>query len=423
MQKKRRRRRSNPMILIPLLIVVCVALYFFGNFIADPPTPLFQPTVTATRDPEALFNQAASFYESGNLERAIEAYREIVMVDAGNPSVYTELARLQILNAEYEAAETSARNALLLSPENPDALAMLAWSVSFLGRSAEAEEALLRAINADPNHALSHAIYAEVLADQGDYERAGVESRTAYDLAPERLEVLRSRGYVLELTGNYDEAIDFYERALAINGNISDLYISLGRAYRALGLYDEAIAAFVQANALNPSDPLPDTYQTLIYLTTGEYGKAVQSAEKAVEEDAANPYRYGNLGVALYRNEQYADAIGAFAYAIQGGTTETGGIVQGLPLDYGEIAQYYQLYMLSLAYENQCGESLRVAQSLLANLQQDENATYNANYAIEYCGGVAEAAAAEGEEEGDGVVELTPEGGLEAEELTPTPEE
>ena len=111
---------------------------------------------------------------------------------------------------------------------------------------------------------------------------------------------------MLELTGNYDDAIDFYQRALAINGNIADLYISLGRAYRALSLYDEAIAAFVQANALNPNDPLPDTYQTLIYLTTGEYGKAVQSAEKAVEEDSANPYRYGNLGVAFYRNEQYA---------------------------------------------------------------------------------------------------------------------
>ena len=82
--------------------------------------------------------------------------------------------------------------------------------------------------------------------------------------------------------------------------------------------------------------------------------------------------------------------------------------------------------MLSLAYENQCGESLRVAQSLLANLQQDENATYNANYAIEYCGGVAEAAAEEAaaeDEEGDGPVELTPEGGLDSEEVTPTPEE
>ena len=109
--------------------------------------------------------------------------------------------------------------------------------------------------------------------------------------------------------------------------------------------------------------------------------------------------------------------------------TEGRVIVQGLPLDYGEVSQYYQLYMLALAYEDQCGESLRVAQSLLGNLKQDENATYNANYAIDYCEGVAEEAdnggtGDAGNGEGDNAaIELTPQGGLQTEDLTPTPEE
>ncbi len=54
-------------------------------------------------------------------------------------------------------------------------------------------------------------------------EKAIEESKVAITLDPNSLETHRARGYVLENTGNYEEAIREYEAAIAINENIADL--------------------------------------------------------------------------------------------------------------------------------------------------------------------------------------------------------
>jgi tetratricopeptide (TPR) repeat protein len=382
--RKKQRRRGSPTIIFVLVLMIGALLYFNQFVVPTIPRP-FIPTPTATKDPEALLTAARADFEAGNLIPARDAYMQAIFANPTDPILYVELARVQVLAGEYEAAETSSRTALLLNPENPMAHAMLGWSLSFLGNPLEAEQALLKALDLNPENALAHAFYAELLADQADYVRAGEQSRIAMDLDPESLEVHRARGYVLELTANYDEAIDEYTAALAINGNIADLHLSLGRVYRALGLHDEAINEFVQADALDPTNPLPDTYIALIYLNIGEFAKSIQYAEKALEEEPANPYRYGNLGWAQYSNSQFDEAVASFSYAIHGGSTEEGDVVTGLPLDYGQVAMYYYMYGLSLAKTNHCTEALPIFQALLANVFADEIAVYNAEEGIRIC--------------------------------------
>ena len=43
----------------------------------------------------------------------------------------------------------------------------------------------------------------------------------------------RARGLVLEVTGNYEEAIAEFEAAVAMNENLADLHMALGRNYKA----------------------------------------------------------------------------------------------------------------------------------------------------------------------------------------------
>ena len=188
---------------------------------------------------------------------------------------------------------------------------------------------------------------------------------------------------------NYDEAVIAYQAALSINDRIADLHMGLGRTYWALGNLDNAIDQFNLADALNPSDPLPDAFIARIYLNTGEFAKAIQFASKAVEDDPTNPIRYGNLGLAYYRNLQYSDAIEAFGYAIRGGVTANNQIVTGLTLDY-DVAEYYYLYALALARGNQCTEALPVAQGLIASVPADEVAVANAQEVIRICEAAAQ---------------------------------
>jgi len=406
MDKQRRQRRTNPAIVVLILALIGLAWYFDQYVMEE--LPIAQaPTPTPTPIPEALELEGDRLVNEGNLHQAVEAYKQSIIVCTECPdlsSLYVKLAHTQILVGEYEAAKTNAENALLLSEQNPQALSELGWAYSFLGNEVEAEKVLLQALDLNPDSVEAHAYYAELLADQADYEGAAIHSRQAVQLDKSSLVALRARGYVLYYTGNYEEAAQQFEQAIAINGRVADLHQFLGLIYWTLGRFDEAIERFNIADTFDPDNPLPDTYISRIYLGIGEYAKAAQFARSAVENEPANPNRWGNWGIALYKNLQYPEAIDAFRYAIRGGETEDGVSVKGLALDYPN-AEYFYMYGLALAKTRQCSEALPIFQALIANVPTDEIAVSNADAGIEIC---------------EQYISSSPATGTQSLELTPT---
>lgn len=389
---KKRRKRSNPWKVIFLILLVAGAIYI--NQVVVPVTPpLFIPTATPTRSPESFITTAENLVAEGKTSQAIKAYQKAIEVDPKNPSNYVAMARLQIYTANYEEASTNAENALLLNPNNSMAHAIRGWALGLSGDYLRAEGSINRAIELDPNNAIAYAYLAEILALQtqagqgtiGSLDKAVEASRAAVALEPTSFETHRARGLVLELTGNYEEAARELEAAIAQNGNIADLHLALGRNYRFLQQYDKAVEEFNRANALNPTDPMPDTHISRTYATVGEYAKAIQFAQQAVKDDPTDPYLYGNLGVMYYRNRQYQYAIEALRIAAQGGVSDEGVEVEGLPLDYGRIAEYYFTYGLNLARLGECGEALQISQLLLQVVPNDEISVYNAEEMVNIC--------------------------------------
>ncbi|MEK6222462.1 MAG: tetratricopeptide repeat protein [Chloroflexota bacterium] len=384
MNNRRKQRRSSPAFIILLLALIGMVLYFERFVTPEVMIDIQVPTATELPSSESIIEQARALAEEGKFFLAINAYQQVVIYEPANPSVHMELARVLILAGEYEAAETSAQNALLLNPQNPQALAIYGWALIFLDEILEAEQALDQALAIEPDNVEAQAFYAELLADQGEFERAAQFSRDALALDPDSLEARRARGYVLERTDNYEEALAEYQVAISINSAIPDLHLSLGRVYWALGQNQNAIDSFSDAGTLSPDDPLPDAFISLIYLNIGEFGKSTQFAESAVRKDPGNPFRYGRLGVVLYRNLDYQSAIEAFSFAIKGGTTEENQIVVGLPLDY-DVAEFYYMYGLALARSRRCSEAVPVFQALLGGVSADEISVFNAEEGLRIC--------------------------------------
>ena len=53
----------------------------------------------------------------------------------------------------------------MLNNDNSMAHAVRAWALDFQGETLEAEASIKRALELDPNNALAHAYYAEILVD------------------------------------------------------------------------------------------------------------------------------------------------------------------------------------------------------------------------------------------------------------------
>lgn len=394
----RRRRPINYFNLLVLTILVVVSLYL-APFVTTVETP-WNPTPTPTRPPEAFVTEAEQLFAQGKVNQAIQSYQQAIAAAPNNPAnvlIYINMARAQVWNGQYKEAQTSAENALLLNPNSSMAYAVRGWALSNQRDFLNAEAALKRALELDPNNALAHAYYAELLVDQyfanqggpNIIERMSEESRVALSLGGGTLEAHYARGYVLEATGNYPEAIDEYQAAAAINGNIAKIYLALGRSYRLAGVYDQAVDALSKADTLNPSDPTPDLIISRIYYTTGEFVKAEQYAQQALRDSPGDPNLRGNLGLMYYKNFKYPEAVQELGYFVNGGTTEDGYEIPPTELspDSLRVIEYYFTYGLALTrlIPPQCAQALPIAQKIIEKIPGNEIAVFNANEIYKRC--------------------------------------
>lgn len=414
LKKRRQRQKPNYWRIFVLCMLIAAAVYV--NQVIVPVTPpLFIPTLTPTRPPESYVAEAEAFLNEGKMSQAIQAYGQAIQSDPDEISNYLTVARLQIFSGDYENAVVNAENALLLSPNNSTGHALRGWALSFLDDYLNAEASLRKAIDLDSTNAAAYAYLAELLVRQSNSGEGGLDvvdraieaSRTAINKAPNMLESHRARGLVLELTGNYKEAIDELSIAIEINSNIADLHLALGRNYRNALEYALAVEEFNRANALNPADPTPDLYISRTYATVGEYAKAIQFAQQAVKNDPTDPYLYGNLGTMYYKNYQYTEATEPLEMAVRGGITEDDYEVEAIKLDYGRSAEYYYTYGLALAKIGQCGEALKIAQTLQQGVPSDEIAVYNAQEMITTCQQIASGATSIPSEENEEIDEMS----------------
>jgi tetratricopeptide (TPR) repeat protein len=384
----RRRQHFNWFRIIVLILLIAAGLYLDRYIIPATPSP-FEATPTATRPPESYLTQADTLFQQGKLNQSIQAYEQAIAVKPDDPTIYVALAQVQVFAGDYKGAQASAENALLLNPNNSMAHAMRAWALDFQGDTMNAEASIKKALELDDRNAVAHAFYAEILVDEGadSIPKAIEESQVAAALAPDTLITHRARGYVLEATANYEEAVREYQEAIKINGNISDLHLQLGINYSGLGIYDQAVQEFGNANALNPTDPMPDYLTSRTYFLVGEAAKARQYAETAVKDEPTSGRYHGNLGVMDYHNALFADAVKELSLAVRGGMTDDGHKVEPIDLTPGapRVAEIYFTYALALARVGRCGETLQVAQLVQGRIPTDELSVSNVNEAINLC--------------------------------------
>ncbi len=115
---------------------------------------------------------------------------------------------------------------------------------------------------------------------------------------------------------DYEQAIEQFVKATAINPSFSAPYNQLGYAYRFLGKYDQAEAAFKKYTLLIPDDPNPyDSYAELL-MKMGRFDESIKMYEKALSIDhnfVASHVGIGNDYLAMGRPEQARAAFAKLA--------------------------------------------------------------------------------------------------------------
>ena len=98
------------------------------------------------------------------------------------------------------------------------------------------------------------------------YYQALVYYEMALNLKPDSSNILTSKGRTLTRLGKYDEALDIFAQALDLSPDNTYTWESIGDVYTELGDTDKADAAYARAK---PSKPLPQRKTVDDYLASG----------------------------------------------------------------------------------------------------------------------------------------------------------
>jgi dienelactone hydrolase len=93
--------------------------------------------------------------------------------------------------------------------------------------------------------------------------------------------VLSSKGIQSLDSGNVDEAISFFSKAIEINPKYSEAYLNRGNAYRRKGQYDQAISDYNKALEINPRSDEAHYHRGVAHCLKKEYGKSWEDINKA----------------------------------------------------------------------------------------------------------------------------------------------
>ncbi len=220
-----------------------------------------------------------------NFNAAVETYKKIQQLDPGDATAYFGLGQVYVNMMKWT-----------------DAIAPLERSVQ------------MDPLNLEAYHLIGRAYYEQRIFDKAAdaYEKfldsePQVPGESHFELGECYMELER-----------FPDAVRFFQRAVEIDPQSVHKSSKLAQAFEKAAMYDEASAKYEELAQLSPSDA--KIYYNIIVRMYDEAKmpeKALEAAQKMVDQDPNNPEAYYNLGIMFSNQKKFEEAIGALNKAIE----------------------------------------------------------------------------------------------------------
>jgi len=140
--------------------------------------------------------------------------------------------------------------------------------------------------------------------------------------SPEGYFAYLNRGELFFKSGQLDEALADFDRAITVIPSFYTLYNKLGVAYGQNDDFDEAIECFNKSLAINPNDDTAYYYRGYTYSFLNQYNKAFEDYDKAIELNQGNVKAYVQRGNLYLKTGNKGLAITDFQKACDLGNEE-----------------------------------------------------------------------------------------------------
>jgi len=261
--------------MIKIISGIIIAVLFFGC--ANVPAPI-----------ESHFNKGVEHYDSQEYAKAIEEYKlalrenpdntfamynlAVVYQDQGKADLAEKLyqdilkitedtfSRINLAGIHYDKGNTDEafKQLEIATNKNPDSahpLSVLGEFKERKGMLAEAEQKYLKALSIDNRHAPTHYRLGRLHLKREKFAQGIEHLKQSIELDAENPAYLETLGAEYERSGNYLEAVNYFERASVLQPNQLEIYVKLGDLYKKEKLFQQALSRYWSALALKDDDP------------------------------------------------------------------------------------------------------------------------------------------------------------------------
>ncbi|MFT3894422.1 MAG: tetratricopeptide repeat protein [Anaerolineales bacterium] len=263
------------------------------------------------------------------------------------------------LNGKYREAIIELTRSVEGNPSHAVVYTSLGVAYHRVGEDDRAISCYDSALKIDPRYAEAHYFRANILYGRGDVRDAIAGYTVAIGLKPELIEahqqnpvqdrltdytappsaihwVARSARHILELNTllkdnsqkvdllkeraveysklqNYEQAVADYSAALALQPKDATVLFSRGVAYEQMGQKDRALRDYQRAVEIDPQ--VADAYinRGIMFANIGNYRQAITSLSDGIRLAPKNPDVYFNRGVSYFQNGDLLNAIEDFS--------------------------------------------------------------------------------------------------------------
>ena len=338
--------------------------------LALPPARDLNLSIEGGHKAEALahFAEGIDFEEDGEMEKALEAYRQVLNVDPGQIELAVRVAALLTRDDDYPSAIDVLKDAVKVHPKAPEPYLELSFIYAkYLKKVDQAIEFANKAIALDPQKIDGYQRLFEIYLTAGDEKRA-LETLDRAAKMPNDDPTFWARlgrlyGSVIlkpDAKPNPEQTArlnDVFEKAAAKGQNNAAVLKEVGDYFASTQQIKEALPFYLRVLELQPDDANVREKLATGFVLTNQRARAVETLEAIIQE---HPEKYQSYELLAQLHDDEGRAL------VRANQTDPANA------EFKKAAQNYEQSLL--INPNHAATYLRLAELLLVPLKQSERA-------------------------------------------------
>ena len=267
---------------------------------------------------DARLELAEAYFHTGRVEKAISQYDTLVQRRPADIRVLMKLGAAEQSRGELKRALHCLERAREVDAEDPAIYYSLGEILYNQGMNEEAIAHLKKALQLNPSVAEAHHLLGFVYGDLGDSQKAAEHAERAADLNPAASRVRANLSIDRYSSARYTELTGSTATPTPMTtGKKAFAHYTLGVAFRARGLYDEARQEFARAREANEDEVLVDQAEAELALLEGNAQGALELYNSLIFRNRNSAKLWNERGVSLHQMGRLEEAEDSYHRALK----------------------------------------------------------------------------------------------------------